>query len=64
MQTALIHADMAEFLLLFHKIFPSFGRKVLIPWQINLLPLPGGHLETTITETRKHVPSSSGLRPV
>lgn len=60
MQTALIHADMADFLLLFQKIFPSFRRKVPIPWQINLLLLPGGQLETIITETRKHVPSSSG----
>lgn len=60
MQTALIHADMADFVLLFHKIFPSFGRKILISGQINLLLLPGGHLEMIITETRKPVPISSG----
>lgn len=63
MQTALIHADMAIFLLLFHKLFPSFGRKAMIPGKINLLLLPGGHLEMIIQRAENMCLLPVGLFP-
>lgn len=63
MQTALIHADMADFLLLFHKIFPSFGRKAMIPGQIYFLLLPGGHLEMIIQRAENMCLLPVGLFP-
>lgn len=63
MQTALIHADMADFLLLFHKIFPLFGRKAMIPGKINLPLLPGGHLEMITQRPENMCLLPAGLFP-